>query len=87
MKTNIWINCLWVFLLGFLLMIMDLQLLYFFGIAGFFLFSIWSMPQASTHVTHEEHEQDKKKMRWTMALAFTYIAAGFAALILSTFFM
>ncbi|EXJ23085.1 hypothetical protein ADIAL_1442 [Alkalibacterium sp. AK22] len=45
------------------------------------------MPQASTHVTHEEHEQDKKKMRWTMALAFTYIAAGFAALILSTFFM
>lgn len=75
----------WVFALGFILMMMRLELLYFFGIAGFFIYSLWSMPQASEYVTEEEHEQDKTKMKWTMALAFSYIAAGFLALILMTF--
>lgn len=85
MIRNLWVNSLWVFLLGFLLMLMGLDLLYFVGIVGFFIFALWSTPQATTHVTEEEHEQDKKKMKWTMVLAFAYIIAGFLALILQTF--
>jgi hypothetical protein len=84
-KNKMLINCIWVFLLGFLLMMMNLDLLYFFGIAGFFVFALWSTPQASEYVTEEEHEQDKKKMKWTMALAFSYVGAGFLALVLQTF--
>ncbi|MCC5894572.1 MAG: hypothetical protein JJU16_03855 [Alkalibacterium sp.] len=85
MKSNIWFMSLWVFLLGFILMMMRLDLLYFIGIAIFFIFTLWSTPQATTHITKEEHEQEKKKTKWTMALAFAYISAGFLALILQTF--
>ena len=72
-KNKMLINSIWVFLLGFLLMMMNLDLLY------------WSTPQASEYVTEEEHEQDKRKMKWTMALAFSYVGAGFLALVLQTF--
>lgn len=85
MKSNLWFISLGMFLIGFLLMMMSLDLLYFMGIAGFFIFTLWSTPQATTHITKEQHEQDKKKTKWTMVLAFAYISAGFLALILQTF--
>lgn len=85
MRNKLWVTCLWVFLLGFILMMMSLDLVYFIGIAGFFIFTLWSVPQATTHITKEAHEQEKHKTKWVMALAFSYISAGFLALILLTF--
>ncbi|PRY82199.1 hypothetical protein [Alkalibacterium olivapovliticus] len=85
MKSKLWFSSLWVFLLGFILMMMGLDVLYFIGIAVFFIFTLWSTPQAAPYITKEAHEQEKKKTKWTMALAFAYISAGFLALILQTF--
>ncbi|MDZ7835147.1 MAG: hypothetical protein U5K84_07145 [Alkalibacterium sp.] len=83
-KKIFWINS-WVFLLGFLLMWLNFQLVYFLGIAGLFVFALWQMPKGSGEYTDEEYAFEKRKTLWTMSIAAAYISAGFLALILQTF--
>ena len=84
MKKMLWIS-IWVFLLGFLLMWLDFQLVYFLGIAALFVFTLWQMPKVSGQYTDEEYAYGKRKTLWTMAISAAYISAGFLALILQTF--
>ncbi|MFO8068788.1 MAG: hypothetical protein R6U02_02230 [Alkalibacterium sp.] len=84
-KKLLWIVS-WVFLLGFLLMWLNFQLVYFLGIAALFVFSLWQIPKASGEYSDEEYAYEKRRSIWTMSIAAAYIAAGFLALILQTFF-
>ncbi|WP_423188823.1 hypothetical protein ACO1PF_09560 [Alkalibacterium sp. f15] len=83
-KKLLWIIS-WVFLLGFILMWMDFQLVYFLGIAALFVFTLWQVPKGSGEYTDEEYAYEKRKSIWTMSIAAAYISAGFLALILQTF--
>lgn len=74
-----------VFLIGFILMWLDFQLVYFLGIAAIFVFTLWQMPKASGAYTDEEYAYGKRRSIWTMVIAAAYISAGFLALILQTF--
>lgn len=83
-KKLLWISV-WTFILGFILMFMDFQLVYFLGIAALFVFTLWQMPKASGEYSDEEYAYEKRKTIWTISLAAAYISAGFLALILQTF--
>ncbi|OJF92585.1 hypothetical protein [Alkalibacterium sp. 20] len=83
-KKLLWI-VLWVFLLGFILMWLDFQLVYFLGIAAIFVFTLWQVPKGSGEYSDEEYAYEKRKSIWTMSIAAAYISAGFLALILQTF--
>jgi len=83
-KKLLWISV-WTFVLGFILMFMDFQLVYFLGIAALFVFTLWQMPKASGEYSDEEYAYEKRKTIWTISLAAAYISAGFLALILQTF--
>ncbi len=85
MKNKLLPISLGVFLLGFILMWLDFQLVYFLGIAAVFVFTLWQMPKASGAYTDEEYAFAKRKSIWTMVIAAAYISAGFLALILQTF--
>lgn len=83
-KKLLWISV-WTFLLGFILMYMNFQLIYFLGIAALFVFTLWQVPKASGEYTDDEYAYEKRKTIWTISLAAAYISAGFLALILQTF--
>lgn len=83
-KKLIWMS-LWSFLLGFLLMWMNFQLIYFFVLVGFFLFILWTGPKASQTYTEEEYAHDKKQTIRLITLIVSFIGAGFLALIIQTF--
>ena len=83
-KKLLWISV-WTFLLGFLLMYLNFQLLYFLGIASMFVLTLWQIPKASGEYSDEEYAYEKKKTIWTLSIAAAYITAGFLALSLNTF--
>lgn len=59
-KKLLWISV-WTFLLGFLLMYLNFQLLYFLGIASMFVFTLWQIPKASGEYSDEEYAYEKRK--------------------------
>ncbi|WP_161878159.1 hypothetical protein [Alkalibacterium sp. MB6] len=88
MKKKLITSSIWVFLLGFLLLWMDLQLLFFLGMAGFFVFTLWAGgPSSDGHYTEQQYQSDKRTSIWVMTLAGVYILSGFLVLIIKTFIM
>ncbi|SFC13178.1 hypothetical protein SAMN04488102_103164 [Alkalibacterium subtropicum] len=83
-KKLLWISG-WTFILGFILMYLNFQLVYFLGIAAIFVFTLWQMPKASGEYSDEEYAYEKRRTIWTLSIAAAYISAGFLALILQTF--
>lgn len=85
MKKKMLLIGLGVFLIGFILMWLDFQLVYFLGIAAVFVFTLWQLPKSSGVYTDEEYAYGKRRSIWTIVIAAAYISAGFLALILQTF--
>ena len=75
------------FILGFILMWFNFQIIFFLGLVAFFLFILWTGPKADGHYTDERYAYEKQQSIKTMILAAAFIGSGFLALIIQTFIL